>query len=135
MNRDRQVNHTALAHKEVEALLRTGLYESREEVIADAIRNLLLNNKPLRLELAIDLFRTDEVSLGRAAEIAGIDRWHFQEVLCERHIPVLIEAEFAAAMDEDLAFFFGKAHPRTKKKSTRKLVPRRGRRIAKQGLA
>jgi predicted HTH domain antitoxin len=135
MNGDRQVNHTALAHKEVEALLRTGLYESREEVIADAIRHLLLHNKPLRLELAIDLFRTDEVSLGRAAEIAGIDRWQFQEVLCERHIPILIEAESAAAMDEYLAFFFGKVQPRNKKKSTRKVGPRTGQRIAKQNFA
>lgn len=102
------MNHLTLVDKEVDALVRTGLYKSRDEVISDAIRNLLLNNKPLRLELAIDLFRADEVSLGRAAEIAGIDRWEFQEILHERHILILIEADSAEAMDEDLAFFFGK---------------------------
>lgn len=95
--------------KEVEALVRTGLYKSRDEVISDAIRNLLLNNKALRLELAIDLFRSDEVSPGRAAEIAGVDRWHFQEVLQERQIPILVEADSAQAMDEDIALFFGKS--------------------------
>lgn len=103
------MNHLTLADKEVDALVRTGLYKSRDEVISDAIRNLLLNNKPLRLELAIDLYRTDEVSLGRAAEITGIDRWQFQEILRERHIPILSEADSAEAMDEDIASFFGKS--------------------------
>jgi predicted HTH domain antitoxin len=103
------VSYPILVDKEVDALVRTGLYKSRDEVISDAIRNLLLNNRSLRLELAIDLFRTDEVSLGRAAEIAGIDRWQFQEVLRERHIPILIEADSAETMDKDIAFFFGKS--------------------------
>lgn len=95
--------------QDVDALVRTGLYRSRDEVISDAIRNLLLNNKALRFELAIDLFRSDEVSLGRAAEIAGVDRWQFQEILNERHIPVLVEAESAEIMDKDIEFFFGKS--------------------------
>ena len=103
------MNYPTLVDKQVEALVRTGLYKSRDEVISDAIRNLLLNNKALRLELAIDLFRNDDVSLGRAAEIAGIDRWQFQEILHERQIPILVEAESAEAMDEDIASFFGKS--------------------------
>ena len=103
------MSHPILVDKEVEALVRTGLYKSRDEVISDAIRNLLLNNKPLRIELAIDLFRSDDVSLGRAAEIAGIDRWQFQEVLQERQIPILVEADSAQAMDQEIADFFGKS--------------------------
>ncbi len=63
-------------------------------------------NKILRLELAIELFRADEVSLGRAAEIAGIDRWEFQDILHQRRIPIIIEAESAEAMDRDSARFF-----------------------------
>lgn len=102
------MDYPILIEKEVEALVRTGLYRSRDEVIADAIRNLLLNNKALRLEFAIDLFRSDEVSLGRAAEIAGTDRWRFQEILADRQIPIVVEAESAEMMDKDLELFFGK---------------------------
>jgi predicted HTH domain antitoxin len=102
------MNQTVFADREVDALLRTGLSKSREEVISDAIRNLLLNNKSLRLELAIDLFRSDEVSLGRAAEIAGIDRWDFQDIRHERQIPIIIEAESAEAIDKNIARFFGR---------------------------
>jgi predicted HTH domain antitoxin len=99
---------TTLADTEIDALMRTGLYQNRDEVISDAVRHLLLNNKNLRLELAIELFKADEVSLGRAAEIAGIDRWEFQDILHQRRIPIIIEAESAEAMDRDIARFFGK---------------------------
>ena len=95
------------ADQEITALVRLGLYQSREEVISDAVRNLLLNNRSLRLELALDLFKTDEVSLGRGAEIAGLDRWQFQDVLHERGIPIVIEAQSAEEMDAETAFFFG----------------------------
>ncbi len=94
------------ADREITALAPLGLYRSREEVISDAVRNLLLNNRSLRLELALDLFKNDEVSLGRAAEMAGLDRWQFEEVLSERGIPIVIEADSAEAMDKDIAFFF-----------------------------
>ena len=100
------MNHTTIADKEIAALIRLGLYENQEEIIADAIRNLLLNNRSLRLEVALDLFQTGEVSLGRVAEIAGLDRWQFQDILRERHIPILIEAWSAEAMDEEIAVFF-----------------------------
>jgi len=101
------MSYTTFADREIAALVRIGLYQSREEVISDAVRNLLLNNRSLRLELALDLFKSDEVSLGRAAEIAGLDRWQFEEVLSERGIPIVIEADSAEAMDKDLALFFG----------------------------
>jgi len=100
------MSYTTFADREIAALMRLGPYQSREEVISDAVRNLLLNNRSLRLELALDLFKNDEVSLGRAAEMAGLDRWQFEKVLSERGIPIVIEADSAEAMDEEFAFFF-----------------------------
>ena len=100
---------TASAQMEFAGLLRLGLYANRDELIADGIRNLLLNNRSLRLELALDLFTGDEVSLGRAAEIAGLDRWQFEEVLRARGISIVNEAGSAEAMNEELAFFFGQS--------------------------
>ena len=101
------MSQTIFADQEIAALVRLGLYANREEVIADAVRNLLLNNRPLRLELALERFKGAEVSLGRAAELAGLDRWQFEALLRERGIPVTIEARSAEAMDEELATFFG----------------------------
>lgn len=103
------MSQVSFADQEITAMVRLGLYQSREEVVSDAIRNLLLNNRSLRLELALGLFKSDEASLGRAAEIAGVDRWQFQAVLHERQIPVVVEAETAEAMDEDIEFFFSQS--------------------------
>lgn len=100
------MSQTALTNQEIAALVRLGLYANQEEVIADAVRNLLLNNRSLRLELALDLCKSDEVSLGRAAEIAGLDRWQFEELMRERDLSIVQEAGTAEAMDEELAFFF-----------------------------
>ncbi len=88
----------AFADQNIDALLRTGLYQSKDELVSEAVRNLLLNNKPLRLELALELFRADEVSLGRATEIAGLNRWAFQEALHERNIPIIVEPEFCTSL-------------------------------------
>jgi len=104
------MSYATFADQEIAALVRLGLYRSREEVISDAVRNLLLNNRSLRLELALDLFKNDEVSLGRAAEIAGLDRWRFQDLLRERQIPIVIAAQSAEAMDKEMACFFGQSN-------------------------
>jgi predicted HTH domain antitoxin len=38
------------------------------------------------VEAAIQLFREGEVTLGRAAEIAGLTRWEFDTLLADRGI-------------------------------------------------
>ena len=98
---------TASAQMEIAGLMRLGLYANRDELIADGIRNLLLNNRSLRLELALELFQGDEVSLGRAAEIAGIDRWSFEDVMNERGIKQILETDSAEVMDKEIALIFG----------------------------
>ncbi len=39
------------------------------------------------LEEAVQLYLDDKCSLGRAAELAGLTRWHIMDVLYERGIP------------------------------------------------
>jgi len=45
------------------------------------------------MEAAIELFREEEVTLDRAAEIAGINRWLFQDILAQRGIKIIVEAD------------------------------------------
>jgi predicted HTH domain antitoxin len=51
----------------------------------------------LRLEAAIELFRSEEVTLERAAEIAGLNRWAFHDILIKRNVKIVIEV---AAVEE-----------------------------------
>jgi len=61
-------------------------------VPSDLMRILRLDEeeleKAVRLYLAIELYREGVVSLGKAAEIAGLSRWEMMEVLASKGIPL-----------------------------------------------
>lgn len=85
--------------EDVELLRRAGMYESDAAVIEDAIRSLLRSKPELRIELAVEKYRTSQVSLNRAAEIAGLSPEEFKELLRERSIPR--EAGFLSDEERD----------------------------------
>lgn len=59
-------------------------YKTRSILIEDAFR-ALLNLKPwLKVELSIELYLMGDISLSRAAEIAGMDIESFKETLKAR---------------------------------------------------
>ena len=63
-------------------------YNSVDNLIEDAFR-ALLNLKPgLKVEIAIELYFKEEVSLSRAAELAGMDIEGFKEILKMRGLKV-----------------------------------------------
>jgi len=56
-------------------------YNSRDALVDDAFR-ALLNLKPgLKLEVAVELYLKGDMSLSKAAEIAGMDIESFKEML------------------------------------------------------
>jgi predicted HTH domain antitoxin len=63
-------------------------YKSVDNLIEDAFR-ALLNLKPgLKVEMAIELYLREEISLSRGAEIAGMDIEDFKEILKVRGLKV-----------------------------------------------
>lgn len=62
------------------------------------------------LEQAIALYQQGEISLGRAAEMAGITRWELMRLLKARGSPVTIQVPPTEEMDERIATF--RARPR-----------------------
>lgn len=83
----------AVQEMELEALLKAGVFGSRGDAIDEALRVLFATRPQLRTEAAIQLFRDGEVTLGRAAEIAGLTRWEFEDVLADRGVVRVIEAD------------------------------------------
>lgn len=45
-----------------------------------------LTEDELKQDLALTLYQQEKVSLGKAAQIAGIDRWAFQALMKERGV-------------------------------------------------
>jgi len=58
-----------------------GLYEDEGSVVRDAVRALLSEKPQLRLEVAIHRYRTEEISLARAAALAGVSWERMREIL------------------------------------------------------
>jgi len=78
----------ASANDEIDALVRAEVYNSREELIEDALRALLSMRPGLRIEIAIDLYKNEKVSLWKAAEIAGLCMEEFKDLLASRSIKI-----------------------------------------------
>ncbi|HEY77207.1 MAG TPA: UPF0175 family protein [Thermoflexia bacterium] len=62
----------------------TGLYASENEFVAEAIRTLLAARPDVRLALACKLYEHGAISLGKAAELSGLDVEAMKEAL-HRH--------------------------------------------------
>ncbi|MGA9098180.1 MAG: UPF0175 family protein [Methanotrichaceae archaeon] len=80
----------ASANDEIDALVRSEIYRSKDEIITDAMRALLSMRPGLRIEIAIDLYKNKKVSLWKAAEIAGLCMEEFKDLLASRSIKIKV---------------------------------------------
>ena len=73
-----------------EAALRVGKFSSLDELIYRALNAWLMQLAPeLRWQIAIELYINDQISTGRAAQIAGLNYIVFMEKLREHKIPFM----------------------------------------------
>jgi predicted HTH domain antitoxin len=73
------------------------------ELPADLLSSARMTLEELRLELAVHLFEQKRLSLGKAAQLAGLTKWDFVPVLGAREISVFGDAEQALADEAMLA--------------------------------
>jgi predicted HTH domain antitoxin len=57
--------------------------------------------REVRLVWILDLVRRGRISVGKGAELVGLDRWQFTEVMAEHGVPML--AYPASDLDRELA--------------------------------
>ncbi len=79
-----------------------GLYDDEEAVMRDAVRALLTEKPQLRLEGAIHRYRTGEVSLGKAAALAGIPWERMREILVQRGVQLHLGPESEEEVQEEI---------------------------------
>lgn len=96
-----KINHAMVeTNKELAAVVRAGCFSTEEEAVQEAVQTLFAVKPHLRLEAAIRRYLDEEITLGRAAELAGVTRWRFQELLAQRGIRITVEARPAKELDE-----------------------------------
>ena len=88
--------------RKLKALVRSGYYSSELEVIKDAISSLFRENSQLKISTAIELYKKGEVSLSKAAEIAGMTIIEFKDILGRKGVIREIEARPNAEIDRKL---------------------------------
>jgi len=77
-------------------LVSAGLYEDEKAVVKDAMRALLSEKPRLRLELAVHRYRAGEVSLAKAAALAGVSWERMREILLGRGVELHLGPESQA---------------------------------------
>ena len=69
------------------------LYNSTDEVIQDALRHLLRTRGDLRVELAVHRYQSEEISLAKAASLAGVSWAQMRDIMMEQGIPLRLGPE------------------------------------------
>ena len=88
---------------EPQTLVDARLYPSQEAVIQDALRSLLQEKPQLRIELAVHQYQTEDISLAKAAHLAGLSYDGMKTLLVQRGVQLRLgpasEAEIAAEVE------------------------------------
>jgi len=87
---------------ELNALVKAGVFRSKTEAVKEALRLLFATRPQLSVEAAVQLYREGEVTLGRAAEIAGITRWEFETLLADRGIARSVTSDSAEELEHQV---------------------------------
>jgi predicted HTH domain antitoxin len=86
-----------LLERELQATVRSGIFRSEAEAVEEALGTFFANNPQYRVEAALEMYRSGEVSLSRAAEIAGMNSMRFRELWRQRGGRQEVEVDAAEA--------------------------------------
>jgi predicted HTH domain antitoxin len=88
---------------DLKSLVAAGLYESEEKAIYEALKLLLKENPEIRKKLAIYRYKNEEITLAKAAEIAGVSLITMKSILIDSGIePELGPKTFEQARQEHI---------------------------------
>jgi len=71
----------------------TFIFEMTVTIPSERLANITLNERDALVDIAIGLYKREQVSLGRAAEVSGLSSPEFLNELGRRRIPINYEAE------------------------------------------
>ncbi len=77
---------------EINALVKGGYFRSKDSFIEESVKYMLVSRGDLKINAAVEMYRSGDVSLARAAEVAGMSIFEFKEVLKTRGITMVVEA-------------------------------------------
>ena len=88
---------------EPQVLVAARLYPSQDAVIEDALRALLQEKPQLRIELAIYRYQTEDISLAKAANLAGVSFDRMKVLMLQRGVQLRLGPADDAEIREEVA--------------------------------
>ncbi len=88
--------------KEIKAIVNAGYYSNKSEVVRDALRSFFESKIQLRLAAAVELYKEGEVTLSKAAELAGMTTIEFKEILKDRGIRIVVPEKSKKELDKQI---------------------------------
>jgi predicted HTH domain antitoxin len=78
------------------------LYQDENEVIQDALRHLLRARPELRIQLAVFRYQYEQMSLAKAASLAGVSWAQMKDILLEQGIVPRLGVETREEAERDI---------------------------------
>ncbi len=73
-------------HACVVALVRGRIYSTKKELIEDALRTFFEFRKDMRIAAVVEMYKTEEMSISKAAELAGVNTEEMKDFLAKSGI-------------------------------------------------
>src|SRR5260370_2702778 len=93
-------SNPTLLDRELLAMVRSGMFRSQAEAVQEALGTFFAAKPQYRLEAALEIYRSGEVSLSRAAEVAGLNPVRFREFWIQRVGREEIDVDARAAQSQ-----------------------------------
>ena len=91
----------------IEGLIRAGYYKNREALLEDAFRTMIEVKPSVKMDMAAELYKSEKVSLSRAAEIAGTSLEGFKRFLEFKGIKRIVSAPSEEGLRKGVDFLIG----------------------------
>jgi predicted HTH domain antitoxin len=86
-----------------QTLVDARLYPDQEAVIQDALRSLLQEKPQLRIEIAVYRYQTEDISLAKAAHLAGVSFDRMKALLVQRGVQLRLGPADAQEARQEIA--------------------------------
>lgn len=85
----------------MEGAVKAGIFENKSDAIRHVLREYFEEHENARIAAAVTLYEEEEITLGTAARLAGIDRFEMRDILREEGVELRIgPVDMAAAREE-----------------------------------
>jgi len=82
-------------------------FKNKSELLDEAVKLILRSNQAIRVELAINLYVQEKVSLAKAAEISGVTTPEFKDILAEKGYKRVVKGDSIEKIDQKINEVFG----------------------------